>query len=258
MSQVQDTTAQDIWIGHPAINPAKGKGPAKPFQDPKHCDIKFVLNGSAPGNPADDGWLGNINVKPSRIVSGDGPYKGSESNQELDAWIGNLAIKAGSGKRAVIQGIEEQMLGATFREIQSAPVISRGRRPKNPTHTQATEDEIKIGKRVIPIPRGDAKVKTDIYASMTFAPLREDEKLVYFRAPHDGKDWRPKRRIEGKTDPRRGGKDMLSINTGIRIGTFIPLPGGLAQEGVTSTRVGLPPSSPFFSKSGVLGTSKLI
>ena len=88
LSQVQDPSAQDIWIGHPKINPAKGKGHAQPSHDPRHVDIAVVLNASMPGLPGDDSWLGNLSVKPSRIVSGSGPYKGSESKQLHDAWIG--------------------------------------------------------------------------------------------------------------------------------------------------------------------------
>ena len=147
------------------------------------------------------------------------------------------------------------MLGATFRDVHSAPENPRGRRPA-PNSSPSVEAEVKIGKRMLPVPRGDVKIIPDIYSQMTFAPLREDEKQVYSKAPHDGKSWRSKRQIEGKTDPRRGGKEMLSFTPSIRIGAFVPVPGGLFQEGVRSTRAGVPPSSPFYSKSGVLGTSK--
>jgi hypothetical protein len=254
LAQVQDLSAQDIWIGHPKINPAKGKGHAKPFHDPKHIDIAVVLSGSMPGLPGDDAWLGNITVKPGIVVSGSGPYKGSESNQLRDAWVGNLLIKDGSGKKAVHQGIEEQMLGATFRDISSAPEVPRGRKPKA-TSAPSEEAVPKVGKKILPVPRGEVKVAPDIYATMTFAPLREEEKQVFSQFPHDGKSWKPKRQIKGGTDPRRGGKEMLTYSPNIRVGSFVPLPGGLFQEGVKSTRVGLPPSSPFFSKSGILGTS---
>ena len=255
LQQVHDPSAQDIWIGHPKINPSKGKGHTEPAHDPKHVDVAVVLNGSMPGLPGDDSWLGNLSVKPSRVVSGSGPYKGSESNQLHDAWIGNLAIKAGSGKRPVNQGVEERLLGATFRDTYSAPEVPRGRRPKGDS-PPSEESVPKGGKKPLPEPRGDVRINPDIYATMTFAPLREEEKQVFSKFPHDGKSWRSKRQIEGKTDPRRGGKEMLSFNPQIRIGSFVPVPGGLAQEGVKSTRIGLPPSSPFFSKSGVLGTSK--
>lgn len=252
LAQTQDRNALDIWIGNPLINPAKGKGHTPPFHDPRSVDISVVLNQRDPGVPGDDAWLGHINCRPSQ--SKDRPNKGKESTDTVDAWIGNIACPAGGGKKPLL-GVEESSLrGATFREDPN-PLPQSTRRPTTAHVIVDDLSPMKQGKKILPHPQGEVKIKPDLYAMMTFKPLTVEERHLYSEAPHDGKSYQKKRQIK---PPRvvDSSEEMLSFKPENRVGSFCHIPGGIFQEGLRARVILSQPDGTKSPKSSVKLSTK--
>lgn len=145
-SVLQGTEAghPDQWLGHPQIDPTKGKRSVRPPSDPKgRRDLFDVLHARNPGAMEDDSWLGHNLIDPAK---GKGKAPGPEQTRgrpdlfEIfqqrvmtdperleylkrgkdplgDAWCGNGLIDPALGKRplALAAADKEAMLGATYK-----------------------------------------------------------------------------------------------------------------------------------------------
>ncbi|DBB13957.1 hypothetical protein WJX82_000068 [Trebouxia sp. C0006] len=120
----------DSWMGHPLVNPTKGKlGLAAPTDAKGRKDLFTVLDMQHPARPSDDAWMGNMLVDPARgKAHAAGPeermgrkdlfdlmqqkillqaQKGGHSSRGqdgalTDAWIGNMLMDPKKGKQEVI------------------------------------------------------------------------------------------------------------------------------------------------------------
>ncbi|KAL3132528.1 hypothetical protein ABBQ32_009071 [Trebouxia sp. C0010 RCD-2024] len=120
--------SMDSWMGHPLVNPTKGKlGLAAPSAPKGRKDLFTVLDMQHPAKPSDDAWMGNMLVDPARgkahaagpeekmgrtglfdvmqhkilLEAQRGPHDtGAQGVDPLgDAWIGNMLMDPSKGKQ---------------------------------------------------------------------------------------------------------------------------------------------------------------
>ncbi|GFR42717.1 hypothetical protein Agub_g3641 [Astrephomene gubernaculifera] len=142
--QMTEAGCSDGWIGHPLVDPGKGKRPVAAPSDPKgRRDLFDVLHVRAPGMPADDAWLGNKLIDPAKGRAhppGPEQQRGRQNLTDVmamsimhdprrlellakgadplgDAWCGNKLIDPARGKRILHSSpaTMERLHGSTFR-----------------------------------------------------------------------------------------------------------------------------------------------
>lgn len=141
--QMTEQGGKDSWIGHPQIDPSKGKRPVAAPPDSKgRRDLFDVLHARAPGMPADDSWLGNKMIDPAKgKASAPGPeqLRGRRDLTDIvsqtllhdpnrlnllakgadklgDAWCGHMLIDPARGKAPTSgPGAVDHLHGAVVR-----------------------------------------------------------------------------------------------------------------------------------------------
>ncbi|KAG2423409.1 hypothetical protein HXX76_015374 [Chlamydomonas incerta] len=159
--QMTEAGGTDSWVGHPQIDPTKGKRAVAPPPDPKgRRDLFDVLHARSPGMPADDSWLGHQLIDPARGKAhppGPEQSRGRRDLTELftmsilqdprrlellqkgadkhgDAWCGNILIDPARGKKSVedVSAAGQNLHGATFKPVPAGTLPDAPRRHTRP------------------------------------------------------------------------------------------------------------------------------
>ncbi|KXZ51888.1 hypothetical protein GPECTOR_11g322 [Gonium pectorale] len=141
--QMTEAGGPDDWIGHPLVDPSKGKRHIAAPADPKgRRDLFDVLHERAPGIPADDAWLGHKQCDPAKGRAVPPPPASTKGRRDLsdiiscsilndprrlellqkgadplgDGWCGHKHIDPEKGRHVVASapGATERLHGAVF------------------------------------------------------------------------------------------------------------------------------------------------